>query len=187
VANEDAARPQRAVLFEEDAADPNGRQFAGSVAWSAAREKAGGPESSGPEMVLRAKIAIPDRGMTLEWTMRRDPETLIWASHTVELIFDLPRDHAHGGVQSVPGMLMKNNQYARGEPIIGTPVKVKGGHFVIGLSAVEAERDRNLMLLKNRSWLDIPIVYTDGQRAILAVEKGRAGERAFAEAFAAWK
>ena len=57
---------------------------------------------------------------------------------------------------------------------------------MIGLSAVDAERDRNLMLLKDRSWLDIPIVYSDERRAILAVEKGRTGERAFAKGFAAW-
>ena len=33
---------------------------------------------------------------------------------------------------------------------------------------------------------DIPIVYGNGRRAILAIEKGTPGERAFADAFAAW-
>ncbi|HEY6257119.1 MAG TPA: hypothetical protein VIY51_15145, partial [Xanthobacteraceae bacterium] len=36
------------------------------------------------------------------------------------------------------------------------------------------------------SWFDIPIVYSNNQRAILAMEKGASGERAFAEAFARW-
>jgi len=40
--------------------------------------------------------------------------------------------------------------------------------------------------LKNRDWFDIPIVYTNGKRAILAMEKGTPGERAFEEAFRAW-
>jgi hypothetical protein len=31
------------------------------------------------------------------------------------------------------------------------------------------------------------MVYTNGHRAILAIEKGQPGERAFNEAFAAWK
>jgi hypothetical protein len=46
---------------------------------------------------------------------------------------------------------------------------------------------RNLELIKERSWIDIPIVYNNGRRAIIAIEKGVAGESAFAEAFTAWK
>jgi hypothetical protein len=45
---------------------------------------------------------------------------------------------------------------------------------------------RNLQLLKERSWFDIPVVYGDGKRAIIAIEKGTPGDRAFADAFAAW-
>src|SRR5262249_57331108 len=50
----------------------------------------------------------------------------------------------------------------------------------------EKESQRNITLLKEKPWFDIPIVYTDGRRAILAIEKGRSGERAFGQAFAAW-
>jgi hypothetical protein len=32
----------------------------------------------------------------------------------------------------------------------------------------------------------VPVVYANGRRAILAIEKGAPGERVFAEAFAAW-
>ena len=55
-----------------------------------------------------------------------------------------------------------------------------------GLSALEADMHRNLQLLKERSWFDIPMVYATNRRAILAMEKGTPGERAFNEAFAAW-
>jgi hypothetical protein len=40
-------------------------------------------------------------------------------------------------------------------------------------------------LLKECSWLDIPVVWTNNRRAILALEKGAPGERAFAEGFQA--
>ena len=33
---------------------------------------------------------------------------------------------------------------------------------------------------------DVPVVYANGRRAILAIEKGAPGDRAFADAFAAW-
>jgi hypothetical protein len=65
-------------------------------------------------------------------------------------------------------------------------VKVISGFFLIGLSAVDTDVQRNVQLLKDRSWFDIPIVYTNGGRAILAMEKGPPGDHAFTEAFAAW-
>ena len=52
---------------------------------------------------------------------------------------------------------------------------------------MEYDRQRNIELLKERAWFDIPIVYNNNRRAILALEKGTPGERAFAEAFATWK
>ena len=54
------------------------------------------------------------------------------------------------------------------------------------LSAVDTDVQRNVQLLKDRSWFDIPIVYTNGARAILAMEKGSPDDHAFTEAFAAW-
>ena len=38
---------------------------------------------------------------------------------------------------------------------------------------------------RERAWFDIPIVHNNGRRAILALEKGNPGERAFEEAFKA--
>jgi hypothetical protein len=43
-----------------------------------------------------------------------------------------------------------------------------------------------VQLLKERPWFDILVVYANGGRAILTMEKGPAGERAFADAFTAW-
>ena len=65
--------------------------------------------------------------------------------------------------------------------------EVMNGFFVIGLSADDTDVQRNEQLLKDRSWFDIPIVYINGVRAILAMEKGSQGDRTFAEVFAAWE
>ncbi len=83
-------------------------------------------------------------------------------------------------------MLMKQAEQTRGVPLAGVAVKVTNGYFLIGLSGIEADVQRNLQLLKDRAWFDIPVVYNNGRRAILAMEKGTPGERAFAEAFSAW-
>ena len=82
---------------------------------------------------------------------------------------------------------MKQAEQSRGVPLAGLAVKVTNGFFLIGLSSVDADKERNVSLLKERSWFDIPVVYNNNRRAILALEKGSPGERAFAEAFTAWR
>jgi hypothetical protein len=65
--------------------------------------------------------------------------------------------------------------------------KVTDNDFLIGLSSEKTEMKRNVQLLKEPSWLDLPIVYRDGKRAVVSIEKGPPGEYIFLKAFAAWK
>jgi hypothetical protein len=118
--------------------------------------------------------------------LRRNDDKTLPASHTVEVMFTLPPDFAHKGITNIPGVLMKQSESTRGVPLAGLAVKVTSNFFLIGLSSVEGDRQRNIQLLKERSWFDVPLVYEDGRRAILAIEKGTPGERAFAKAFEAW-
>ena len=103
-------------------------------------------------------------------------------------MFSLPVDFPFGGINSVPGILMKQAHLAPGtQPLSGSAIKVTPNIFLLGLSVLESNAQRNLELLKERSLVDIPVVYGNGRRAIIAVEKGTSGERAFSEAFKAWK
>jgi hypothetical protein len=176
---------QRVVLYEEDPEDPNGKRYVGSAVWRTETVTRGANQV--PDLVVRADIDIPERKMTMKWTLQRNVDKTLPASHTVEVVFSLPPDFAHGGVQNVPGVLMKESEQTRGMPLAGLAVKVTDGYFLIGLSAVDSEMQRNISLLKDQPWFDVPIVYNDGRRAILAVEKGTPGDRALNTAFAAWK
>jgi hypothetical protein len=175
---------QRVVLYEEDPEDPAGKRYVGSAVWRTEPVARGAGQP--PDILVRADIAIPERKMTMKWTLQRNADKTLPASHTVEVVFTLPQDFAHGSVQNVPGVLMKETEQTRGVPLAGLAVKVTDGYFLIGLSAVDSEMQRNISLLKS-PWFDVPIVYSDGRRAILAVEKGTPGDRAFTAAFAAWK
>jgi hypothetical protein len=175
---------QRVALYEEDPNNPQGRQFVGSAVW---RTDTVSPGSGlAPELEVRADITIPDRNMTVTWTLRRNTDQALPASHTIEIMFNLPPDFPGGGIANVPGVLMKDSEQARGVPLAGLAVKVTNGFFLVGLSAVDTDVQRNTQLLRDKPWFDIPIVYTGGGRAILALEKGPPGDRAFADAFAAW-
>jgi len=118
--------------------------------------------------------------------LRRNTDKQLPASHMVEVMFNLPPDFAHGGISSIPGILMKQAETTRGIPLAGQAVKVTSSYFLIGLSSVDSDMQRNMQLLKDRPWFDIPVVYNDGRRAIIAIEKGTPGDRAFTDAFAAW-
>jgi hypothetical protein len=175
---------QRVVLYEEDPNDPQGKRFAGSAIWHTETVSPGA--GLPPELAVRADIEVPERHMTVTWSLRRNTDKALPASHTIEIMFNLPADFPGGGISNVPGILMKQAEQARGTPLAGLAVKVTNGYFLIGLSAVDADRQRNLQLLKDQEWFDIPLVYSNGGRAILAVEKGPPGDKAFADAFAAW-
>jgi hypothetical protein len=175
---------QRVVLYEEDQSDPQGKRFVGSAVWRTETVSPG--PGLAPELAVRADIEVPERHMTVTFSLRRNTDQALPASHTIEIMFNLPPDFPGGGIANVPGVLMKQSEQARGTPLAGLAVKVTNGFFLIGLSAVDADVQRNIQLLKERPWFDIPIVYTNGGRAILALEKGAPGDRALADAFAAW-
>jgi hypothetical protein len=175
---------QRVVLYEEDPSDAAGKQFVGTAVWKTETVSPG--PGLPPDVVIRANIEIPDRQMKVSWSLRRNVDKTLPASHTVDIMFTLPTDFPHGGISTIPGLLMKQAEQTRGVPLAGQSVKVTTGYFLIGLSSVESDLQRNVQLLRERAWFDIPIVYNDNRRAILAVEKGPPGEMAFADAFTAW-
>jgi hypothetical protein len=58
---------------------------------------------------------------------------------------------------------------------------------LIGLSGLAIDSQRNLDLLSSRNWFLIPLRYANGKRALLLFEKGKPGERVFADAMQTWK
>ena len=64
--------------------------------------------------------------------------------------------------------------------------KIADGYFLIALSNVPEEKELNLQLMRQQSWIDIPIVYKSGRRALVTMERGFPGDRAFVDAIATW-
>jgi hypothetical protein len=180
-----AAVAQKVVLYEEDPADPQGKRFVGSAIWRTETVTPGPGQP--PELAIRADVEVPERKLAMTWSLRRNTDKNLPATHTIEVMFKTPADFPSGGIANVPGILMKAAEQTKGVPLAGAAVKVLNGYFMIALSNADPDKERNLQLLKERGWFDVPVVYGNNRRAILAVEKGTPGERAFAEAFKAWK
>lgn len=168
----------KAVLYEEDQSDPQGIRFVGTAMWRA--EMVSATPGAAPDMAARLDVTIPEKpGLNLRLTLMRNADKSLPASHTIEI-------KTGKDIGNVPGVLLKESEQARGVPLAGLAVKTVDGYFLIGLSQVKLDHQRNIELLKTRSWFDIPIVYANGLRAILAVEKGESGKVAFTKAFSYW-
>jgi hypothetical protein len=170
----------RAVLYEEDPNNPKGARFQGTVIW---RTEMVSPGAGKPrKLELKADIDIPERQLKATIAFRRNLDTSVPASHLIDVVFKLPPDFPGGSIGNVPGVLMKSAEATRGKPLAGLAVKVTKDFFLIGLSAVEADVQSNIAMLKQQPWFDIPVVYGNGTRAILAIEKGPTGDRVIQEA-----
>jgi hypothetical protein len=169
--------PQKVVLLEEDPRDSAGKSYVGSAVWRTEMVTPGPGQK--PNIVARADIEIPAQNISIRWSLRRNDDKRLPASHTVEIVFTLPPDFPHGGIANIPGMLMKQSESTRGVALAGLAAKVTTNFFLIGLSSPNMQRNIQLLLW---SWFEFPVLYGDGKRAIIIIEKGTPGERAFTDA-----
>src|SRR5690606_846097 len=117
--------------------------------------------------------------LQLRLTIRRNTDPSLPASHIVEMIFLTPDDFAGGGIDNVLRITMKQTEEDPGNPLFGIPAKIADGFFLFALSDRNAEVEANTTLMRRQSWIDIPVAYKSGRRALVTIEKGIPGEEAF--------
>lgn len=190
-ASGNASRPavsvaQRAVFYEEDPANPQApKAQVGRVVW---RLEDINPGQGQPlEKAVSAMIEIPDAGMTMRLVLRRNLDPTLPASHTVELTFTTRPGESGRVIRDVGLLQFKNEEAARGTPVAGLPVPVRENLFLIGLSNLQGDVERNTELFVRRNWIDLPVRMASGQRAILSFEKGASGEQIINSAFTQWQ
>ncbi|MCB8837977.1 hypothetical protein [Aurantimonas sp. VKM B-3413] len=175
---------QKAVFYQEKTEDLPGTQESGNVVWSVIKEP---PADGQPaEAAIRAVADVPDENLKLTMTIKRNTDPTLPASHVIELLFEVPKDFSGGGVANVQRLALKDTEQARGEPLIGVAGKISDNFFIIALNNLDQAVQNNLSLLQSEQWIDIPLAYASGRRALMSIEKGIPGDRAFKEAIAAW-
>jgi hypothetical protein len=177
---------QRAELIEEGAGANNAQptKTAGRVTWRL--DTVNGEQGQPLQNVVVATVTIPDAGLTLVMTIQRNLDATLPASHTVSLAFSQSGDAART-VQDVGLLQAKDDENGRGSPVSGLPVRVRDNLFLIGLSSLQNDVDRNTDLLLHRNWFDLAVRYSSGKRAVLTFEKGGAGAQVMQNAFDAWQ
>ncbi|MBE7184751.1 MAG: hypothetical protein INR68_10125 [Methylobacterium mesophilicum] len=175
---------QRAIFYEERTNVSQSSAEQGSIVWSLVRESPGGDQP--PEPAIRAEATVPGKNIQLRMTIRRNADRTLPASHIVEMIFLTPDNFEGGGIENVLRMTMKNSEQETGAPLSGIPAKIADGYFLVALSDNAQDTQANLNLLRTRSWIDVPIVYKSGRRALITLEKGVPGDKVFQDAINAW-
>jgi len=137
-------------------------------------------------MVVRANVEVSGGGLSLALSLRRNADPALPASHIVELTFTTPDDPGRV-VRDVGLLQFKGEEAVRGTPLAGLPVPVKDNVFLIGLSNLPRDMDRNQDLMLRRNWIDVPVRFASGQRAILSFEKGVTGDQGINDAVRHWR
>ena len=176
---------QRAIFYEERTNVTQGSAQPGTVVWSLVQESPGGDLP--PEPAIRAEATIPGKDLQLRMTIRRNADKTLPASHIIEMIFLTPEGFEGGGIENILRVAMKSSEQDAGNALLGIPAKIADGFFLVALNETKAETDANLTLMRRQSWIDIPVVYRSGRRALFTLEKGVPGEKVFDEALRAWQ
>ncbi|MBR7651997.1 transcriptional regulator [Brucella oryzae] len=175
--NQAVAVGQQALLYEERGGAGSDSVERGNVVWSTIEES---PEDGKPaEPAVRAMVTMPTSKVELKMTIRKNTDQSIPASHLVELVFTVPEGFPGGAVDNVQRITFKDTEQAAGNPLIAVPSKIGDNFFIVWLNDARTAQDTNLSLMRRLQWIDIPISYRNGRRALISLEKGVPGEKAF--------
>lgn len=175
---------QKMFLYEERLGQTGPTAIDGTVVWTTAEESPGG--DARPEPVVRAQVNVPSNGLTALITFRRNSDQSLPASHLVEVVFSLPPSFEGGGIDSVQRVALKQTEQDRGDALIAVPAKITEDFHMIALNDFPEAIAKNTELLRTRNWIDIPITYRNGRRALITLDKGASGAEAFDTAMRAW-
>lgn len=168
---------QQALLYEERGGTETGSVERGNVVWSEIEESPSEGEPAAP--AIRATVTMPESNVELKMTIRKNTDQSIPASHLIEMVFTVPENFVGGAIDNVQRITFKDTEQAAGNPLIAVPSKIADNFFIIWLNDAKTAQDTNLSLMRRLQWIDIPISYRNGRRALISLEKGVPGEKVF--------
>lgn len=191
VAPQDATAPdpqplgvqQKMILYEERLGQQSLEVKEGTVVWTLVSE----PSGDGPdEQVIRGEINNPEKGLSALITIKRNTDASLPASHLIEVVFALPAEFDGGSIDQLLRVALKQTEADQGNPLVAVPAKITQDFYMVALNDLEEARTFNVDMLRQRNWIDIPVVYANGRQALITLEKGASGTEVFNQALDAW-
>jgi hypothetical protein len=182
-ADEPIGVQQKMFLYEERLDQQSPAVSEGSVVWTLIDD----PENGGPNNVaIRGEISTDDGNLSALITIKRNADKSLPASHIIEIVFALPENFSGGGIDQVQRISMKQTEQDQGNPLIAVPARITEDFYMIALNDLAEAVQTNTQLLRERNWIDIPVIYSNGRRALITLEKGTSGTEVFNQALDVW-
>jgi len=174
---------EKLFLYEERIGQATPVAVPGGITWTAVREN--GPDGK-PDPQIQGRINVPERGISALLTIKRNTDSSLPASHIIEVVFSVPADFEGGAIENLQRIAMKRTEQDRGDPLVAVTAKVTDDTYLVALNDFEDVVKRNMELLSTRGWIDIPITYRNGRRALITLDKGTTGGNVFQQVMREW-
>ncbi|MCC8932358.1 hypothetical protein [Rhizobium sp. 'Codium 1'] len=174
---------EKLFLYEERIGQATPVAVPGSISWTAVRENGA---DGRPDPQIQGRINVPERGITALLTIKRNTDNSLPASHIIEVVFSVPPDFEGGAIENLQRIAMKRTEQDRGDPLVAVTAKVTDDTYLVALNDFEDVVKRNVELLSTRGWMDIPLTYRNGRRALITLDKGTTGGNVFEQVLREW-
>ena len=139
----------RAALLVEAPEEANKvKTYFGTVVWRLDNVSGGSGQPVGT--AIHADIDIPDDKWKVSFTLQKNTDPSLPASHTITIDFFPQANSPSGGAKEINVVQMRQDNAPKGESLIGVPVPIMENSFLIGLTRGTAEAT-NLDLIKSRA------------------------------------
>jgi hypothetical protein len=183
-ATDGAPAIEKMLFYETSLGLEQQARYEGGVTWSEEVETDG--TASRP--FIRAQIQVPERNLSIDMSIKLNGDQTLPVSHLIDINFSLPDDFEGGEIDQVTEVKMKNTEEQPGDRLAAISAKIDTTFFVVGLENDDPEIvATNMQLLSRRNWIDIPISYSNGRKALITLEKGASGVAIFDKVLAAWE
>jgi hypothetical protein len=170
----------KAIYYTQGAEDTPGAASEGQVTWSRIDQPNGLP-------AIQGRIGVADPKIDVVITISKNTDPGLPASHLIEITFEGTENMSNAALERIPALVLKPNEQARGQPLVGAGVPVTDSIFWIALSDKADQVTSNVATLREGSWFDMPLLFKDQKRALITFEKGGAGDALFKEVLDAWE
>ncbi len=183
-AGDGSAIIEKMLFYETSLGLEQQAKYDGSVVWSEETEA----DASASRPYIKAEIQVPDRDLSVVVTIKLNGDNTLPVSHLIDINFELPEGFEGGEIEQINEVMFKNTEEDPGDRLAAISAKIGPAFFVVGLENDDPQIvATNLQLISQRNWIDIPISYTNGRKALITLDKGASGNAIFNKVLAAWE
>lgn len=183
-ANDGTPTLQKMFFYETSLGLEQQARYEGSIVWSEKTES----DSAISRPYIEGTIQVPERDLSIVMTIKLNGDETLPVSHLIDLNFVLPEEFDGGEIEQITEVKFKSSEEQTGDRLEAISAKIDKSFFVVGLQNDKLDVvESNLQLMSQRGWIDIPISYTNGRKALITLEKGASGKAIFDKVLASWK